>query len=250
MRFIELFEEWSPQDGLEQGPPYPAEQTRLVTAMQMRLTYLGYSVGPAGFDGKYGPRTADAVAEFKNDFDIEGPGSTIDYEELIKLSKAEPVKNPTSTGNLEPGTGEFGGSESDAATIRYNNPGAMYPANWQRRFGGTDPGTRIGGGHRIALFPDRVSGAAALFALLDGRLYRNKSLADALRTWTGNNNAGTYIDFMQRRGINPRQQVSDFLASEEAAIALGSAMARWETGHTFPMSQSEWRDAYRRSGVA
>jgi len=99
MRFIELFEEWSPKDGLEQGPPYPAEQTRLVTAMQQRLTYLGYNVGRFRFDGKYGPDTARAVASFKKDFGFPGNGSNISYFELRAMSQEDPVDNPTPTGN-------------------------------------------------------------------------------------------------------------------------------------------------------
>jgi peptidoglycan hydrolase-like protein with peptidoglycan-binding domain len=99
MRFLELFEKYDAKQGLKQGPPYPAEQQKLVKAMQMRLTYLGYDVGPFRFDGKYGPDTADAVAAFKNDFDFDGDGSMIDYDELVTMSKAEPVSNPTKINN-------------------------------------------------------------------------------------------------------------------------------------------------------
>lgn len=97
MRFSQLFEEWNVRDGVRQGPPYPDEQKKLVRGMQMRLTYLGYDVGPQRFDGKYGPDTARAVAAFKNDFDFDGDGSSIDYEELVTMSSAEPVENPTAT---------------------------------------------------------------------------------------------------------------------------------------------------------
>ena len=143
----------------------------------------------------------------------------------------------------------FNGPEGRAASIRFNNPGAMYPARWQSRYGGTDTGARIGGGHRIAMFPDRVSGAAALFALLDGRLYRDKTVAEALRTWTGGNSSRSYIQWMQRNGVDTEETVRNFLANREAAIGLAVLMARWETGEVYPMSREEWQQAYDRAGV-
>ena len=256
--------------GLEAGPPYPQEDMDAVRSMQTKLEELGYSVGNTGIDGKYGPRTSRAVAAFKTDNNIQATdrGRSMSNDDLEKLNTAEPVENPTPTGNegstssgsfdygnavpvdnLEPTASNFDGRESNAATIRFNNPGGMYPAGWQRRFGGTDTGERIGGGHRIAMFPDKVSGAAALFALLNGSLYVNKSVANAMRTWTGNNNAGTYINWLQNRGIDTNEVVGNFLANENSAIALASTMARWETGHAYPLSSEEWQQAYQRSGV-
>lgn len=148
-----------------------------------------------------------------------------------------------------PSNSLFDGPESDRASVRFNNPGAMYPARWQSRFGGTDTGARIGGGHRIAMFPDRVSGAAALFALLDGRLYRDKTVAEALRIWTGGNSSSSYIRFMQDNGIDTQEIVRNYLANPEAAVGLAVLMARWETGHAYPLSRSEWEEAYERAGV-
>jgi len=247
--------------GLTAGPPYPQEDIDAVRALQTKLEELGYSVGNTGIDGKYGPRTTRAVAAFKTDFNINTPANQITDEELQTLQTASPVAEPTAVAGadqtdiqpvdgLQPGAGSFNGRESRAATIRFNNPGGMYPASWQRRFGGTDTGARIGGGHRIAMFPDRVSGAAALFALLNGSLYRGKTLSSALSTWTGNNNVRSYLEYMQGRGIDPSETVANFLANEDAAITLATSMARWETGHVYPMSQEEWQEAYRRSGVA
>lgn len=256
--------------GLEAGPPYPQEDMDAVSDMQRKLEELGYSVGNTGIDGKYGPRTQRAVTAFKTDFDIQNTdnGRTISSAGLATLRNAQRVANPTPTGNegrgssgsfdyanavpiddLEPQDEFLDGRPSNAATVRFNNPGGMYPASWQGRFGGEDTGARIGGGHPIARFPDPVSGAAALFALLDGRLYVNKTVEDALTTWTGGNNAQTYISWMQRRGIDTSEVVGNYLARPESAIALASLMARWETGHSYPLSRSEWETAYERSGV-
>ena len=69
------------------------------------------------------------------------------------------------------------------ASIRNNNPGAQYPGASSRKFGALRTNT-IGGGHLIAQFPDKVSGAAALFDLLL-RLYVGLSLKDALTKWSG-----------------------------------------------------------------
>jgi peptidoglycan hydrolase-like protein with peptidoglycan-binding domain len=246
---------------LQAGPPYPQEEKDAVRALQTKLEELGYTVGNTGIDGKYGPRTTRAVAAYKTDFNISTPANSMSARELEQIKTAEPKENPTAVArrqqidiqpvdDLQPTSGSFNGRESRAATVRFNNPGGMYPASWQRRFGGEDTGARIGGGHRIAMFPNKINGAAALFALLDGSLYRGKTLADALTTWTGNNNVRSYIGYMQSKGIDPQETVANFLANQNAAIALATSMARWETGHVYPMSEEEWREAYNRSGVA
>ena len=256
---------------LEAGPPYPQEDMDAVRELQRKLEELGYSVGSTGIDGKYGPRTQRAVTAFKTDFNLQNDdnGATMDARDLQRLNSAEAVEDPTPTGNegrsssgsfnyadavpiddLEPRDEMLGGRESGAATIRFNNPGGMYPAGWQSRFGGEDTGARIGGGHPIAMFPDKVSGAAALFALLDGRLYVNQSVAGALDTWTGSNNADEYVNWMRSNGIDTNETVGNFLARPESAIALASLMARWETGHPYPMSRQEWERAYERAGIS
>lgn len=268
------------------GPPYPQEDMAEVRNLQQKLEAAGYSVGSTGIDGKYGPRTTRAVAAFKSDYSDQisnNSATTVNPEDMetieaVVSGSIPRVETPRLTGNtveIDPETGNrvrsrertgsaepatpvddyipsnslFDGPETNAATIRFNNPGGMYPARWQSRFGGTDTGARIGGGHRIAMFPDRVSGAAALFALLNGRLYRDKTVAEAMRTWTGNNNARSYINWLQSNGIDTEETVRNFLANRDAAIGLGVLMARWETGHAYPLSRSDWEEAYERSGV-
>jgi len=85
--------------GLESGPPYPQEDKEAVKQLQRTLIKLGYSVGSTGVDGKYGPRTTNAVRAFKKDNKIDGDGLSMSATELAKLEKAKPVKNPTDTGN-------------------------------------------------------------------------------------------------------------------------------------------------------
>lgn len=91
--------------GLQSGPPYPPEDVPAVKQMQQKLEALGYPVGSTGIDGKYGVRTARAVRAFKRDFDLDGDGLSMSATDIEKLSTAEPVDNPSDTGNHSSGQG-------------------------------------------------------------------------------------------------------------------------------------------------
>ena len=99
MRFNEFRIKEADEGGLKAGPPYPPEEKGAVKQLQRTLIKLGYSVGSTGVDGKYGPRTTNAVRAFKKDNKIDGDGLSMSATELAKLEKAKPVKNPTDTGN-------------------------------------------------------------------------------------------------------------------------------------------------------
>lgn len=86
-------------NGLQEGPPFPPEDSSAVRTLQRKLEQLGYSVGSTGVDGKYGPRTSNAVSAFKKDNNIQGDGSSMSAEELRRLQSARPVENPSPTGN-------------------------------------------------------------------------------------------------------------------------------------------------------
>jgi len=116
------------QDGITQGPPY--ENQEVVRAVQQKLIDLGYPVGHTGVDGKYGPRTARAIAAFKTDFRITGDGSSLSTQDITAMQSAEPVQSPTPTGNAEGGVGsdnygdlEFA-SGNESGTVRMSNRGA------------------------------------------------------------------------------------------------------------------------------
>ena len=105
---------------LAAGPPYPAEDSEAVKALQTALESAGYSVGSTGIDGKYGPRTTAAVRAFKNDYSVDGAGLSIDAAGLETLSKVvdgsiPKVETPTTTGASAPG-GEFGQIAQDSVT--------------------------------------------------------------------------------------------------------------------------------------
>ena len=111
------------------------------------------------------------------------------------------------------------------ASIRNNNPGAQYPGASSRKFGAQKTNT-ISGGHLIAQFPDKVSGAAALFDLLL-RLYVGLSLRDALKKWSGGNGIESYIAVVSKRtGLKSTDKLSRaYLGDPEKAITFAKAMA-------------------------
>jgi len=105
---------------LAAGPPYPAEDTEAVKALQTSLQSAGYTVGTTGIDGKYGPRTTAAVRAFKKDYRLDGAGLSIDAAGLDTLSKVvdgsiPKVEKPTTTGASAPG-GELGQMAQDSVT--------------------------------------------------------------------------------------------------------------------------------------
>ena len=103
------------------------------------------------------------------------------------------------------------------ASIRNNNPGAQYPGASSRKFGALRTNT-IGGGHLIAQFPDKVSGAAALFDLLL-RLYVGLSLKDALTKWSGGNGIESYIAIVSKRtGLKSTDKLSRAYRAQIASL--------------------------------
>jgi peptidoglycan hydrolase-like protein with peptidoglycan-binding domain len=108
-------------DNLEQGPPFPADQSDEVKKMQQGLESLGYSVGRLGIDGKYGPATAAAVAAFKKDYNLSGKASSFGENEFkiiaqIQSGQIAKVKEPTKVNDYsKDGTGLSGTKETNVA---------------------------------------------------------------------------------------------------------------------------------------
>lgn len=130
------------------------------------------------------------------------------------------------------------------ASIRNNNPGAQYPGPSSRKFGAIKTNT-IGGGHLIAQFPDKVSGAAALFDLLI-RLYVGLTLRAAITKWSGGNSAPEYVAAVSKAtGLKSADKLSRaVLADQQKMIAFGKAMAKHEAGQEYPMTDAQWFEAY------
>jgi hypothetical protein len=137
-------------------------------------------------------------------------------------------------------------SQAGPASVRFNNPGAQYPGDIARRWGSTETRT-IGGGHSIAVFPDALSGAAAQFDLLNSR-YTGRTLADAIRSWSGNNSSEQYAaQVSQATGLAPDTVLTrEMLADPRIAVPLARAMARQEAGRDYPLSEAQWATAHSR----
>ena len=107
--------------GLKAGPPYPPEQTDAVKQLQKALQSAGYSVGSTGVDGKYGPRTARAVAGFKKDYGVKGDGQEVDDFTLttimgVSSGKIPKVKNTYTASVAGNQRSELGQLSQDSVT--------------------------------------------------------------------------------------------------------------------------------------
>lgn len=142
------------------------------------------------------------------------------------------------------------------ASIRNCNPGSIYPGPSARRFGATTEQALVSqdGKHRIATFPDAISGAAALFDNLcharpgKGRpyYYRDKTLQDAIETWCGSIHAAQYLCVIEARTGFPPETVLDltFLRDPASIVPLAKAMAWHEAGKPFPLADGGWERAH------
>lgn len=133
------------------------------------------------------------------------------------------------------------------ASIRNNNPGAMYPGPSAKKFGST--GREVlhsrDGEHLIATFASPVHGAAAQFDLL-ARSYTGLTLRAAIRKWCGDFYLSSYLKVLEQQcGVTPDDILSpSFLRDPDKAIALAKAMALQEAGREFPMADEQWREAH------
>lgn len=136
---------------------------------------------------------------------------------------------------------------AEPASFRFFNPGAMYPGPSATRFGSTGHQI-IGGGHKIAIFPDAESGAAAHFDLLS-RNYIGMPLKAAIAKWSGGNSVPGYVDRVSREtGLSPDTLLTpDLLTNPDTAVRLAKAQAGWEAGKPYPLDDEAWRRAHARA---
>lgn len=138
--------------------------------------------------------------------------------------------------------------KSRKASIRSNNPGAMWPGPSSRRFGAVQQqmlADGLGQGNRIAIFPDAISGSAALFDLWY-RVYSDRKLKDAITKWSGGNHVQSYLDvFIERANIPPDMIITkEMIKHPEFAIRFAKAMAWHEAGEEYPLTDDQWRLAH------
>jgi peptidoglycan hydrolase-like protein with peptidoglycan-binding domain len=138
---------------IKKGPPftYPG----VVRALQYALDKLGYSVGSTGFDGKFGPRTARAIAAFKKDYRVTPPSGdhfglpTIKKVEAIAAGTIPKVAEPSSTGNQATNKSGTGPVNDDPNFQAPGYPPEMTRAVMERiitkeaKLRGMDPGVAI-----------------------------------------------------------------------------------------------------------
>lgn len=138
----------------------------------------------------------------------------------------------------------------EPASIRYNNPGAMWGGSaLAKKWGasktvGLNDG--LGQGNNIAVFPTKVAGAAAQIDLWHtSKLYHNKRLEDAIHTWSGGNWVSSYLNFLMKRvpGLTPDTIIDDAFLNSGQGLAMMKAQAWHEAGKQYPMTDEEWREA-------
>jgi len=134
------------------------------------------------------------------------------------------------------------------ASIRNNNPGAMYPGPSAKKFGGDKFETLKSqdGVHKIATFPTSTHGAAAQFDLL-ARDYCDLTLEKAITKWCGGFYATTYLKVLKDRAKVEADTVltKAMLADHDIAIPLAKAMAWQEAGCDYPMKDEDWLEAHQ-----
>ena len=133
---------------------------------------------------------------------------------------------------------------TEPVSIRYNNPGAMWGGARATKWGATaDVILHDGQANHIAVFPTKVQGAAAQFDLWKTS-YTGRSLADAIRRWSGENSSSAYAKFLEKAtGIGMTELVTTSLLAGARGLALMKAQAQWEAGKPYPMSEAEWQQA-------
>lgn len=136
-----------------------------------------------------------------------------------------------------------GGPQSVA--VRNNNPGNQWMGTSARLFG-ADKSENVSARDQPAIFPDKVTGAGAMFHLLGSSGYAGKTIEGAIYKWA-NGTDPSYPDFVEKQSGVPRDTVitPEFLKSPQV-IAVTKAMSRWEAGHQkgdYPLTDEGWKKA-------
>ncbi len=139
----------------------------------------------------------------------------------------------------------------EVASIRNNNPGAMWPNDSSKKFGSTDSQNLADGtgqGNKIATFPDAISGAAAQFDHLQSN-YAGKKLGDIIKTWSGGNDVGGYLARIKAdTGLDANTVITaDMMKNPDVAVPLAKAMAVQEAGKPYPLTDGEWTKALHKA---
>jgi len=134
----------------------------------------------------------------------------------------------------------------EPASIRYKNPGAMWPGARATKWGSTTYVTlNDAQRNKIAVFPTFVDGAAAQFDLWATN-YTGMTLKAAIDKWSGHNSPASYVAYLEKAtGISINTVVTRALLASDAGWKLLKAQSRWEAGKPIPMTDAEWQQAQK-----
>jgi hypothetical protein len=172
---------------------------------------------------------------------------------LARLGQGNPNANAyasdgAGTGTPVNSTSVDAGNTRVPASIRTNNPGAMWPGQSSAQFGSTTH-QNVSGGNKIAVFDDPVNGAAAHFDLLS-KHYAGMPLAAAIAKWSnasGNDLHGYIYQVAKDTGLAADQMLTQDLLRSPYGIAIAKSMAKYEAGRAYPMSDDQWQQAQSRA---
>ena len=138
--------------------------------------------------------------------------------------------------------------KNEVASIRSNNPGAIWDAPFTRKrgaIGGQKLNDGLGQGNSIAYFDDAIDGARCLFQLLDVG-YTKRSVRSAITKWSGGNHVASYLSILKSQAnLSPDEQITkDKLRNPAWAVPFAKAMAWHEAGKTYPLDDGDWNLAH------
>ena len=196
------------------------------------------------YGSSWGSRSKDAVIAGGGGGETAVPVQVQPSEPAPTEPAPEPAPEPLppELDGIGPSTSGTASTISDVpangtpASIRYNNPGAQYPASAAERFGQIGYGI-IGGGHKIARFPHPVNGAASNFDLLS-RSYTGMTFGAAGQKWTGSNGFG--IPGYSDSTVLTKEMVAD----QATAVPIMKSIAKREAGKTSPLTEAQWQAAH------
>lgn len=142
----------------------------------------------------------------------------------------------------------------EPASVRSKNPGACWPGPSSAKFGAIDAVTLTDrDSNQMAVFPDKVSGAASLFDLL-GRVYVGMRVRPLLAKYMGwktkrpdlDKNLDAYCKVVcSRTGLSESDTLTaSYIRTPKTGIAFARAMAFHEAGKEYPMTAREWKQAH------
>lgn len=135
------------------------------------------------------------------------------------------------------------------ASIRSNNPGAMWPGPSSQRFGSTSY-EQLRDGNKIAQFDSPVLGAAAQFDLLASPQYIGKPIGQIIDEWSGTTGSKKNVSDYAAKvadsiGLKPSDPLTVDVLKGPQGVELAKTQAGWEAGSDYPLTNNQWKIAQR-----